>query len=117
MRIAWRPGELPGEVPLTPERCHDVGRIIEESFTNVLKHARASVVLLSTGVELEGGRRFVVLCIADDGEGETAAGPAAPGYGIRNMRARAEAMGGRLDVEHRPGGTEVRLWLPFDEVG
>jgi signal transduction histidine kinase len=46
--------------------------------------------------------------------------PAQPrhGVGLRSMRERADELAGTFDVSAGPGGrgTQVRLWLPLDEV-
>jgi len=109
--IEWRPGDLSCEVPLSPEQCHNVGRIVEEAFTNVIKHAGASRVRVSTEIAKRDRRSHVLLSVRDDGRAGTA--HASPGHGVRNMQARAEASGGFLEVEHGEDGTEVRLWLPI----
>lgn len=85
-------------------------RILEEALNNVAIHAatrRAEVRLT-----LEGGA--LVLIVADRGRGfgRRAAGE---GLGLRGMEARAHAVGGRVEVESRPGrGTRVRAWLPAE---
>ncbi len=111
--LEWRPADLSQSVPLSPEQCHNVGRIVEEAFTNVLKHAGARRVRVSTELAQRDGRDHVILSVSDDGLMRPPA--AGDGHGVRNMRDRAEALGGHLDVDHGDEGTEVRLWLPLDE--
>jgi len=91
------PGEIPQDVGLT------VYRIIQESLTNVLKHAgpASATVRLCFGKDLE-------VTITDDGRGAAAAldKPAAPGAGrgTLGMSERVAALGGRLSVGPQPGG-------------
>ncbi|RMH22753.1 MAG: GAF domain-containing protein [Acidobacteria bacterium] len=82
-------------------------RIVQESLSNVRKHARAERVRIR--VDGSGGRLRIE--IADDGVGFDP-GARAPGktprFGLATMRERAEAIGARLTVRSRPGaGTRV----------
>jgi signal transduction histidine kinase len=81
-------GPLPAEIDLA---CL---RIIQESLTNVIKHAGPDVritVQLSRFHDSKGGG--VLVRVSDDGKG----GPVATGgSGLIGMRERAEAVGGRL---------------------
>jgi signal transduction histidine kinase len=55
----------------------------------------------------------LALAIADDGAGFAVAQAGSGGHGLANMRARAAAIGGTLEVESAPGkGTRVLLTLP-----
>ncbi|MET8045537.1 histidine kinase [Micromonospora sp. NPDC005215] len=74
----------------------DVGvaayRIVQESLTNVVRHAGAGsvrVLLAHTAEEL-------TVSVTDDGHGDRASGADPPGYGIVGMRERAQACGGTL---------------------
>ena len=83
-------------------------RIIQESLTNVAKHAHASKVTL-TLKEVEGK---ITLTIADDGIGFNPEDIDKIGYskglGLIGMRERAEALGGNISVSSSPGkGTKV----------
>lgn len=86
-------------------------RIAQEALENVVRHANAS----RAGVKLESANGGVRLSIRDDGSGFN---PAARGnenrFGLRGLRERAEALGGRLDVTSQPGqGTEITfIWEP-----
>ncbi len=90
-------------------------RIIQESLTNVRKHARASTA--SIDVHIDNGQ--IVVSIADDGIGFN---PAArvrgdfPQLGLTTMRERAKSIGGDLRVESELGrGTTVRLQVRLDQ--
>jgi signal transduction histidine kinase len=77
-------------------------RIVQESLTNVIRHAgtptTAQVTIASNG---DGG---LTVEIIDDGRGANGSSAGGSGVGIVGMRERAEATGGRLDVGPRPGG-------------
>ncbi len=85
-----------------------VYRLVQESLTNVAKHARAdhARVLVGTG----DGRLYVE--VADDGDGFDPAA-ATRGFGLAGMRERVELSGGQLDVTAGPRGTTVRAVLPL----
>lgn len=83
-------------------------RIAQEALNNVAKHAHAGQVT----VTLDETEKGVCLVIADDGIGcdATAAGkgPARSGWGLRSMKERAVAVGGRMSV-HSQSGQGVRV--------
>jgi signal transduction histidine kinase len=76
-------------------------RIVQESLTNVLRHASASTATVSIRAD---GNDYVAEVI-DDGRGEVAdATGSSGGRGILGMRERAELLGGTLDAGPRRGG-------------
>jgi signal transduction histidine kinase len=87
-------------------------RILQESLTNVLRHAGAS----SATVSLAYTPDSLAVEIVDDG---TSASPApGGGRGIAGMRDRAAAAGGRLEAGPRPGGGfAVRASIPVGPAG
>ncbi len=89
-------------------------RIAQECLTNVRRHAAARRVTIQLAAE-DGALHLVV---ADDGKGFDARMTPDPasgsGLGLVGMRERAEAIGGELRIESRPGaGTRVQARLPF----
>jgi signal transduction histidine kinase len=89
-------------------------RIIQESLTNVIRHAEASRATVSIGYEPDA----VVVQVDDDGRGRAnGAATAAEGYGLVGMRERAGAIGGRFEAGRAPypsRGFRVRAWLPTE---
>jgi signal transduction histidine kinase len=82
-------------------------RIVQESLTNVLRHARTG----AAAVHLEYDVHGVIIEVVDGG-GET---PGPEGHGIVGMRERAALVGGTLTAGPRPeGGFAVRAVLPVD---
>ncbi|UUW89466.1 sensor histidine kinase [Pimelobacter simplex] len=94
------------DAPLPP--AHEVAlyRIVGEALTNARRHAAASEVR----VELVRDAAGVTARIGDNGRGLPPDAPA--GVGIRSMRARAQELGGRLDVRSGPRGCVVTALLP-----
>ncbi|MBH0009175.1 sensor histidine kinase [Salinibacterium sp. SWN1162] len=83
-------------------------RIVQESLTNVVRHASATTAVVSLAVE---GDDYLVT-IADDGVGIDADGHT-EGRGLVGMRERAELLGGTLTVrESAPRGTVVTARIP-----
>lgn len=86
-------------------------RIVQESVTNVLRHARArhiGVIVRAVGDELH-------LQIADDGTGADLR-TCAEGRGITGMRERVALLGGTLTVAGGPTGFTVNAVLPIGGV-
>jgi PAS domain S-box-containing protein len=84
-------------------------RIAQEALHNVVKHARARTVRLTLGPTTEGVR----LAVVDDGTGFDATAVPAGHLGLAGIKARAEAIGGQLAVESRPGkGTTIAVVVP-----
>ena len=86
-------------------------RILQEAMANVLKHARASEVKVAIAFEPAA----VSITVADNGNGFDE-GNHPGGYGLANMRERAEEMGGEFQITSAPGeGTSVQVTLPLGE--
>jgi two-component system sensor histidine kinase UhpB len=87
-----------------------VYRVVQESLSNITRHAQASRVLVEVG--RDHGRP--VVRIMDDGVGFSGSG-AGEGIGLVGMRERARLARGRLEVHSVPGrGTAVELRLDRD---
>ena len=88
---------------------HAAFRIIQESLTNVVRHAGAA----HATVRLSRLAGMLTVEVSDDGP---ATGVPVEGNGIRGMRERARAVGGTLSVLVRePSGVLVRASLPLVE--
>ncbi|NKZ06963.1 sensor histidine kinase [Actinomadura latina] len=89
-------------------------RIVQESLTNVTRHAGPGPV--TARVRIAYGEHEVVVRVEDDGRGTPLLDDRPGGSGIRGMRERAAALGGTFDAGPRPGGGfRVRAALPLDE--
>ncbi|MDF1605994.1 sensor histidine kinase [Nocardioides sp. YIM 152315] len=96
------PGALEGAAD------HTAYVVVQESLTNVLRHARATraaVVLERTDVGL-------TVIVSDDGVGAAAAVGQDGGMGIAGMRSRVEALGGTLQAGPDATGFRVRAQIP-----
>jgi len=89
-------------------------RIVQESLTNVTRHAGPA----SATVLVRYGPDDLTVRVDDDGRGPAAATGPGNGNGIRGMRERVAALGGELTTGVRPGGGfRVQARLPIDESG
>jgi len=95
---------------LSPEQTVEILHVAQEALSNVRKHARASAVEL----DLIRDADAVVLVIQDNGVGmENGRRDGAGGHGLPNMRERARAAGGSLQVEPvETTGTRITLRIP-----
>lgn len=87
-------------------------RVLQEAVTNVLKHARATVV----DVQVDVQDAHLVLRVHDNGQGGVPAAPRAQeqGRGLASMQQRALALGGSLSLHSAPGhGTTVTVRAPL----
>jgi signal transduction histidine kinase len=100
---------------LSPDAEVTLLRVTQEALANVSRHAQADRVALTLSY-MDGE---AALDVRDDGAGfapgADGAGPNG-GLGLRGMRERVEALGGRLAVESTPGGgTTVAATVPVPE--
>jgi signal transduction histidine kinase len=101
--VEGEPRRLPSAVDLA---CY---RVVQESLTNVVRHAEASQAEI-TVTHLDDR---VVVEVLDDGAAPSGNGAVGSGQGIPGMRERARALGGSLEAGPRPGGGfRVQASLP-----
>lgn len=86
-------------------------RIIQESMTNIARHANATRVDIS----LTSDEQHLVLTVSDNGNG-IAAGHKSDGFGLVSMRERANAFGGNFQIISEPGrGLTIRVEFHLDQ--
>jgi len=98
--------------PLSPVLDLSAYRIVQESITNVLKHARASRVELTVDYQDNG----LVITVSDNGGGPNETPRGSMGHGLIGMRERASLFGGEITAGSSSlGGFMIRAHLPIDE--
>jgi len=99
--------ELASGIALEPREREAVVRIASEAVANAAQHSGAEVLRIYLE-RVDAGMRLEVV---DDGEGFDQDLPRR-GFGLVTMKDRAEALGGKLNVDSRRGaGTRVELEL------
>ncbi|WP_308167861.1 sensor histidine kinase [Catellatospora tritici] len=98
------------DVPAAVDRT--AYRIVQESVTNITRHAAAATAVVRIHYRPEA------LAIEVDDDGRAAPGLAVtPGVGLLGMRERVTALGSRLQAQPRDqGGFAVRAELPVDRT-
>jgi len=105
LSLYWhQPDNLPDTL-VAPEPAMHLSRIMRESVSNTLRHARASRLIVN--VEAQDG--YLSIELLDDGQGLPEL-KLRPGKGLINMRTRAEKLGGTIEWQTAlPQGCLVRF--------
>lgn len=100
----------PPDLELEDPQATALFRILQESLTNVSRHANASHV----EVHIEGKSDSITLSVRDNGDGFTPQDPRKPNsYGLLGLRERVYLLGGEVDIDSMPGkGTEITVHIP-----
>jgi signal transduction histidine kinase len=117
LAAAMAEGGLPVQVAVTGQRAGlpaavDLAayRIVQESLTNVVRHAGPATATVRVSYQPDA----LVLEVADTGGGRASAAARPAGHGIAGMRERAAAVGGTLEAgPNGDGGFRVRACLPL----
>jgi signal transduction histidine kinase len=82
--------------------------IVQESLTNIQKHAQADRVTITGSIISTG----TILEICDNGKGFNLDRPHT-GFGLRNMKERVQCLGGNFNLDSEVGqGTRVKIFVP-----
>ena len=101
IELEWRVDDCP-DTELSPSEALDFLRILQETMTNIIKHAEAErVILATTATSIE---------VQDYGKGMDVV--TTPGLGIKSMQARAIKIGARFDISSNEHGTRVLIEMP-----
>jgi signal transduction histidine kinase len=105
----------PEELRLDADMSFSIYRIVQETLTNISRHAEASRVTIS----LKQSADRVELVVRDNGKGITQEQLAKPNsYGLLGIRERAYHWGGEAVISGKKGqGTTVKVSIPLMEKG
>jgi signal transduction histidine kinase len=112
--VACRVSGPPDRIELDDKHATCIFRIVQESLSNVLRHADASAVQIA--IEVRGPN--LMLCLADDGVGF----PVGPGrkdsaFGLVGIEERVAALGGCCTFDSRPGqGLTICVSIPMGDT-
>jgi signal transduction histidine kinase len=110
--LRWQVHSLPALAWLDAPGALHLLRILQEAFTNILKHAQATEIRVSTRAESDA----VVVSIHDNGRGFALdAAREAGGKGLANQLRRAHALGAEITWETGSSGTGLSLRLPIHQ--
>jgi PAS domain S-box-containing protein len=100
------------DLNLSREHATAIFRIIQESLTNVAKHAQAT----HADITIETENHALVVRIEDDGVGFAPGAPRKPhSFGLFGLRERASLMGGEASIASASGqGTRIEVRLPYE---
>jgi signal transduction histidine kinase len=112
IELIWNVGEVTAAGALDSERALHVLRMVQEMFSNIVKHASATRVTVTTIVEGQD----VLLVVEDNGIGfSSVEAQGSPGRGMKNLVHRAAALGAGFTWFSRPGETRFELRLPLNQ--
>jgi PAS domain S-box-containing protein len=102
-----------GSFDLEEPYASAVFRIVQESLTNVARHAGATQV----EVTFERGDRNISIRVRDNGRGFSASDPRKPKtFGLMGLRERAGLLRGEARIESEPGrGTTIEVSIPVED--
>jgi len=103
-----------GELAGLPEAINiTLYRTLQESLTNISRHAAASMV----DIHLERLDKRVIFRVTDNGKGMDLS-EKNEGIGLLGMRERVDALGGKFEVKSRlDGGVTISVSLPYSDHG
>lgn len=111
VELSWEMTDLPLVPDFGPNKALQLLRILQEATTNVLRHARATELVIRTGVAQDTQlRSCICVDVVDNGRGYVATESA--GRGLNNMRRRAQLLDAGIELTSASTGTRVRLLLP-----
>jgi signal transduction histidine kinase len=86
-------------------------RIVQEAINNIIKHSDANSII----VTLDFTNALLRIEINDNGKGFEANTESNEGQGLRNMKSRAELIGGNFEILSGANGTTIIITLPITE--
>lgn len=108
--LRWEIENVPALDWIDPRNALHILRILQEAFTNIIKHTQATEIRVITGVDND----FVVVKIIDNGSGfSIAQGMDSAGKGLGNQIRRAESIGAEIRWTSGEAGTSLVLYLPI----
>jgi signal transduction histidine kinase len=114
LRLHWDMQDLQPEAMFDRSETLQVLRIVQEAFTNTLKHARSGSFSVIVKPQAQEGKAGIHFEMKDEGAGFDASQPVADRGGLRNMQVRCAQLRGNLAVNSSGQGTVIALWIPMN---
>lgn len=110
--LRWEVENIPALDWLDPKNALHILRILQEAFTNTIKHTRATQIRVATRVEGDQ----VLVSITDNGQGfDVESALKSGGKGLSNQMRRAQAIGAEVKWDSGDAGTCFTLRLPIKQ--
>jgi len=98
------------DIPLDDARSTAIFRIVQESLTNIVRHAQANKVVIT----LERSETNCLLEVRDNGRGFDPSLRKEKSFGLVSIRERALMLGGEVEISSAPGrSTVIRVHIPL----
>ena len=113
IKLRWEVSNIPPLDWLNPKYSLHILRVLQEAFTNIIKHTQVTEIRVATKIEGD----HVVVSIVDNGQGfnvESAMNNG--GKGLSNQMRRAESIGAEINLESDDTGTRFTLKLPIKRL-
>jgi signal transduction histidine kinase len=112
IELYWAVEHVPPLAWLDPASALHILRIVQEAFTNIVKHTCATQISVETHVTEE---EVVAVAITDNGRGfNVEKALQQRGRGLNNQLQRAAAIGAKIIFESSASGTCLTLLLPLN---
>lgn len=111
IRFEWETCDLPHDFLSQDTSRVQLMRLLQEAFSNIIKHSQATVVKFRTCLYANA----ITIEIQDNGRGMAEAqiqSPGSQGHGIKNMHQRAQKIGATLSIHSTSDGTGIHLSFP-----
>jgi two-component system sensor histidine kinase UhpB len=103
-----------GDAPLEEPLATAVFRLVQESLTNVTRHAQAGQVEIA----LTADQEVLKVMVRDNGIGFDTDSRRPRSFGLLGMRERVVALNGYFGINSRPGiGTTISAVIPWQQTG
>lgn len=100
-------------IQLDDKRATAVFRIVQESLTNISRHAEASQV----EIRLHRHENQYVLQVRDNGKGFDCSVRKDKSFGLVGMQERAYMLGGKVEISSELGqGTMIKVYIPVNDI-
>lgn len=105
--LDWDFADAPRIPDISPEISITIFRVLQEAVANAVRHGSARNIRIGARA-MRGNPSVALIFVLDDGVPSV---PVQPGFGMRNMKRRARAIGAQLWFRFTPRGTVVLLRL------
>jgi signal transduction histidine kinase len=108
--LHWDLYKLPDDLRLNSNKTLSLLRILQELFTNTIKHSVANQIKIDTIVSIGKTQRILSIEFWENGNGFNP--DLNVGKGMRNMRNRIQELGGEIHFHNEPIGFKTSLTVP-----